>query len=298
VIAASLTILAIAAIVSPQIAGSTDLQRSLTITTIAFAVVGFALYMWCFATAREVVQRDEESVSVRRTVDMVRHNRPLVVLCASSLMFLAGMFSLQTVGVFYARDVLDNADLYIVVTVVQTLGMIAAAAVIPKAVESIGKKRSFIMAGMVAVIGGIAVAVAPGSAPAVGIASFGVLGFGLGVLNTLIFAMQADTVDYGEWQSGVRAEGGSYSLLSFTRKAGQGIGGAIAAYTIGIGGYVSGATSQSDGAVTSIKVAAGAVPAVCILVAIALMVAYPLTEERFRELVRELAQRRAAREVT
>ena len=48
------------------------------------------------------------------------------------------------------------------------------------------------------------------------------LGLGLGAINTLIFALQADTVDYGEWKSGVRAEGGSYAVLSFTRKAGQG----------------------------------------------------------------------------
>ena len=82
---------------------------------------------------------------------------------------------------------------------------------------------------------------APGSVPAIGIACFGVLGIGLGVINTLIFALQADTVDYGEWNSGIRAEGGSYAVLSFTRKTGQGIGGAVAAYTIGLGGYVSGA---------------------------------------------------------
>ena len=59
---------------------------------------------------------------MRETVAMVRHNRPLVLLCASSLLFLTGMFSLQTVGVYYARDVLGNADLYIVLTVVQTVG--------------------------------------------------------------------------------------------------------------------------------------------------------------------------------
>ena len=68
---------------------------------------------------------------------MMRHNRPLVLLCASSLLFLTGMFSVQTVGVYYARDVLGNADLYIVMTVVQTVGMIAAAAIVPKAVERV-----------------------------------------------------------------------------------------------------------------------------------------------------------------
>jgi glucuronide carrier protein len=228
-------------------------------------------------------------------VRMMRDNRPLILLCASSLLFLTGMFSIQTVGVYYARDVLGNADLYIVMTLVQTVGMIAAAAVVPKAVDAIGKKRTYIIAGVVAAVAGVSVAMAPGSVPAVGIAAFGALGLGLGAINTLIFALQPDTVEYGEWKSGVRAEGGSYSLLSFTRKAGQGVGGAAAAYTIGLGGYVSGAESQTDAALTSIRVAAGALPAAVILAAAAVMLAYPLTERALRGIVAELAERRARR---
>jgi glucuronide carrier protein len=294
-VAASVVILAIAAVVAPQISGKANLQRSLTITTIVFAAIGFALYMWCFRTSRETVARDEEKVSMRETLAMMRHNRPLVMLCGSSLLFLTGQFSLQTVAVYYARNVLGNADLYIVMTVVQTVGMIAAAALVPVAVEAIGKKRSYLIAGVIGLSGGVGVALAPASTPAIGIACFGVMGFGLGVINTLIFALQADTVDYGEWQSGVRAEGSSYAVLSFTRKAGQGIGGALAAYTIGAGGYVSGATSQTHSALTSIKVAAGAIPAVLILAATAVMVVYPLSEAAFRRMVAEVAERRAAK---
>ena len=295
VMAASLTILLIAVVVSPQISGSGDLQRSLTITTIVFAVVGLALYLWCFATTREAVERGEDPASVRETVQMVRQNRPLIILCASSLLFLTGMFAIQTVGVYYARDVLGDADLYIVMTLVQTVGMIAAAAVVPKAVDALGKRITYIVAGVIAAVGGIAVALAPGSTPAVGLAFFGVLGLGLGAINTLIFALQPDTVEYGEWKSGIRAEGGSYSLLSFTRKAGQGVGGAAAAWTIGIGGYVSGAASQSDAALTSIRVAAGALPAVTILAAAGVMLTYPLSEKALRKIVAELAERRARR---
>jgi Na+/melibiose symporter-like transporter len=220
-----------------------------------------------------------DKVRLRETLGMIRHNRPLILLCASSLLFLTGMFSLQTVGVYYARDVLGNADLYIVLTVVQAGGMIAAAVIMPTAVEAIGKKRTYFAAGAITTAAGVAVTVAPGSVPAIGIACFGVLGYGLGTINTLIFALQADTVDYGEWKSGVRAEGSGYAVLSFTRKAGQGIGGAAAAFTIGLGGYVSGATSQTDTALLSISVAAGALPAGLILVATAVMLAYPLTEE-------------------
>jgi glucuronide carrier protein len=52
VIASSPAILLTAVVVSPQVSGSGHLQKSLTITTIAFALVGFALYVWCFGRER------------------------------------------------------------------------------------------------------------------------------------------------------------------------------------------------------------------------------------------------------
>ncbi len=293
-VAASVTILLIAAAVSPQISRSDDLQRSLTITTLVFGLIGLALYLWCFATSRETVERGVEKVSLRETASMLRHNRPLVLLCLSSLLYLSGMFSIQTVGVYYARDVLGNPDLYIVLTLVQTVVMIIASVLIPKAVETVGKKTTYLAAGAIGTVSGIGLALAPGSVPALGIACYGALGLGLGAVNTLIFAFQADTVEYGEWRSGVRAEGASYAVLSFMRKAGQGIGGAVAAYTIGLGGYVAGAATQTDEGLLSIKIAAGAIPAGFFVLATLVMTAYPLTERVFRRVVAELAERRAA----
>jgi len=296
IIAASVTILLLAAVVSPQIEGAEDLQRSLTITVIVIAVVGVALYLWCFLSTRETVARSTQKVSLKGTLSMMRQNRPLILLCSASLLFLTGMFSLQAVGVYYARDVLGDAGYYIVLTTVQTVGMILAALAVPNAVEALGKRRAYLASGVIAVVGGIGVAMAPGSVPAIGITAFGVLGFGMGAINTLVFALQADTVDYGEWKSGVRAEGSNYAVLSFTRKTGQGVGGAAAAYTIGLGGYVSGAESQPDGAETAIRVAAGALPAGFILASAAVMLAYPLSERVFRRIVAELAERRAEAE--
>jgi glucuronide carrier protein len=292
-VASSLAILLIAVVVSPQIQGADDLQATLTIITVAFGVVGFVLYLCTFLTSREAVRHQTGKVSLSETLTMMRRNKPLVVLCASTLLCLSGMFSLQTVGVYYARDVLNDANLYIVLTVVQNIGMIVSAILLPQIIGALGKKGAYLLGGVIAVVGGVGLALAPGSHPWIGVVAFGVLGIGLGLTNTLIFAFQADTVDYGEWRSGVRAEGSSYALLSFTRKAGQGVGGAVAAYTIGLGGYISGSATQTDAAVTSIRVAAGAVPAGFILGAIAVMLAYPLTEKAFRAMVADMAQRRA-----
>ena len=294
-VSASLTILLIAVVVAPQIGGAGDLQRSLIVITAVFAAIGFGLYLWCFATSREAARGPTQKVGVRDTVAMIRRNRPLALLCLSTLLFLTGMFSLTAVAVFYARDVLGNADYYIVMTAVQTFAMVGAAALVPFAVATVGKKLAYVIAGTIGAVSAVGFALAPASVPALGIACYGVLGIGFGAINALIFALQADTVEYGEWKSGVRAEGASYAVLSFTRKAGQGIGGAAAAYTIGIGGYVSGAANQTDAAVASIRVAAGLVPAVAVTAAAAVMAAYPLTERAFRVAVAQLAERRAAR---
>ena len=298
VIAASLTILLIAVVVSPQISGGGDLQRSLTITTAAFAIIGFALYLWCFATSRETVQREVEKVSLRQTLGMMRHNRPLVLLCAATLLFLSGMFSLQTVAVYYARDVLGNADLYIVLTVVSTAGMILASALVPKAVDTIGKKRTYLVAGVIAAAGAVGFAVAPGIGP--------------GDRNRVLRRARhrAGHHQYAD----LRAAGRHRRLRRVEQRhprRGRQLLRAVLHPQGGPGHRRGGRRlhhrarrlrrrarpAQTSSALTSIRVAAGIVPAALFLAASAVMLAYPLTEKAFRAIVAEMAERRAAAEL-
>jgi glucuronide carrier protein len=295
VLGTNLAILLLVFVVAPQIENSDDLQRSLTIITMSLAAVGFCLYFFTFITAREQVRQDEGAVGFGQVLHMARENRPLVVLCLVSLLFLTGWFCVLTVGAYYARDVLGNASYFGVITLVQTVAALIAAVFVPLLVKTFGKKASYIAAAGLAGAGGIGIGLSPESVPAIPIAFFGLFGMGIGVVNTLVFALAADTVEYGEWKSGVRAEGAIYSLFSFSRKLGQAVGGAAAAYTIGLGGYVASAEQQSDSAVNAVKLAAGLLPAGFIIAAAAMMLAYPLTEARFREITEAIAARRAAR---
>ncbi len=288
-----LAILVLAVVVSPLIEGADDLQGALTTVTIVLVPIGLACYLATFFTAKEQVRHAEDPVGLRETLGSLRRNRPLVLLCLSSVAFLVGMFSLQTVMIYYARDVLGNAGYYIVLTIIQSAGSFAAAALTPKLVRATGKKRGYLLLGAIGTVGALGVAFAPESAPAVAFVAFGVLGISIGGISTLMWALVADTVEYGEWQTGHRMEGAVYSVFSFTRKVGQAVGAAAAAYTIGIGGYVAGAAAQPDSALNAIKFANGLVPAVAFAVALAIMIPYELTEERFRQIVGDVAQRRA-----
>ena len=206
------------------------------------------------------------------------------------------MIAVSTVGAFYARDVLGNATFFIYITLVQTAGTFLVAAFIPHVVRTLGKKTGYLGLGLVAIVAGVGIALAPASVPVIALFFFFLLGIGVGGVNTLMWALEADTVEYGEWKTGVRTEGTTYALFSFTRKMGQALGGAAAAYTIGLGGYIAGkGVAQTDSAKTAIKVAAGFVPAGFIVLSLAIMFFYPLTEKVFRDVVAEVAARRAAR---
>jgi glucuronide carrier protein len=292
---AAATILLLAFVVAPQIQNSPDLQRSLTLTTGAFVVVGFLLYLTTFLTARENVERDVAVVGLRESLQTLKRNRALVTLCISAVIFLTGMFALQTIGIYYARDVLGNANLFIAITAAQIGLMFVAAPLVPRLARRFGKRRVYMAGGVVGAVGAAIVFFAPATVPAIAIGGFVVIGGALAIVNILMWALEADTVEYGEWQTGIRTEGTTYAAFSFTRKVGQALGGAAAAYTIAAFGYVAGSEAQSSAAIFGIRAAAGLVPIVTFLLAAAVMLRYDLTEERHAEIVAEIRDRRLTR---
>ena len=164
----------------------------------------------------------------------------------------------------------------------------------PTIVRRFGKRNGYIAGGVVMIVGGLIVFLAPPSAASLAFAGLVLCQVGIALVNMLVWALEADTVEYGEWKTGVRAEGIIYALFSFTRKTGQAVGGALAAYALAIGGYVAGVETQSESAEWGIRAAAGLLPAVAALIAIVIMFFYPLTDARHREIVAEIAERREA----
>lgn len=290
------TIIMLAFVVAPQIKSSDNLQQSLTLTTLLFVVIGFGLYMLLFSTSKERVVRDVAHVTLRQSMATLKGNRPLLMLCLSALSFLVGMFTLQTVQAYYARDVLGNANYFIVLTVVSTGVMFVVAGFIPRVVRAVGKKPAYLSASVLAIVAAVGIALTPSTNPTLAIVFFGIYGVGLAAVNTLMWAFEADTVEYGEWRTGVRTEGTTYAVFSFTRKVGQAVGGAAAAYGLGFVGYVAHQETQTQATQDGIRFVAGFVPAFFILVGVLIMIAYPLTERRFTTLVAEVAARRAAQE--
>lgn len=104
-----------------------------------------------------------------------------------------------------------------------------------------------------------------------------------------MFAMLADTIEYGEWKSGIRSEGIVYSAGSFGTKVGSGLGGAIVGWTLALGGYVGTAEVQSDSALQILKNMYLYSPLVISALTLLILIFYKL-DKKFPQIIKELKE--------
>lgn len=277
-----------------------EVQSIFTQTTLAFIVVGSIAYFLTFYFCREQVLRTQPKVSLRDTYETLRGNTPLAYLCASSFFYLIGLFAVGGASAYYAQYVMGDIGWLGPITLVNTGASIVLAPFIPKLVDRFGKKNLFQWCGLLTIVGGVALFFTPAGLAAPALVFLAVKGAGAALINTVMFGLEADTVEYGEWVSGKRSEGATYAVFSFTRKVTQSIGGAVGAWALAFGGYLSATKAvpnpvQPESAILAIKFTVGLLPALAALIAMVIFWKYPLSDTRFKQIRDESETRKRAR---
>jgi glucuronide carrier protein len=279
-------------IVAPLLGAGGDMQQIFTVVTLLFAVIGSGLYLFTGVACREQVVSSIPRITLRHSADALKANSPLVVLCISSVLFVTGTSATGAAQFFYLRDVLARVDLFPVAAAAQVAVTLSLALVMPRIVSTWGKKAVYAAGGCIGSAGGLMVFLAPAGQPGLAVAGMVLAMLSSASVGIVTWALIADTVEYGEWKTGVRVQGINYALLAATRKLGMGFGGGAVAFFLAWGGYASAAPVQADGALLAIRAAAGLLPAFLVLAAAGAMYWYRLTDERHAELVAGLQDSR------
>ncbi|EYD85417.1 glucuronide carrier protein [Escherichia coli 1-176-05_S3_C2] len=258
----------------------------------ARGIAGMVLYFICFKSTRENVVRIVAQPSLKISLQTLKRNRPLFMLCIGALCVLISTFAVSASSLFYVRYVLNDTGLFTVLVLVQNLvGTVASAPLVPGMVARIGKKNTFLIGALLGTCGYLLFFwVSVWSLP-VALVALAIASIGQGVTMTVMWALEADTVEYGEYLTGVRIEGLTYSLFSFTRKCGQAIGGSIPAFILGLSGYIAN-QAQTPEVIMGIRTSIALIPCGFMLLAFVIIWFYPLTDKKFKEIVVEIDNRK------
>lgn len=161
--------------------------------------------------------------------------------------------------------------------------------------KKLEKKKAFLLCQGISVFGYILLwfLFVPGK-PYLFLFALPFFSFGIGSLFTLMMSMTADVCDMDELKSGKRREGIFGAIYWWMVKFGFAIAGLLTGVLMSLVGFVPGAATQSEGAVTGLRLFFSGIPIAGTLIAMWVMKTYDLDEAKVEEIKSELINKKAA----
>ena len=118
------------------------------------------------------------------------------------------------------------------------------------------------------------------------------IGVGNGAGGVLFWSMLPDTVEYGEWKSGIRTESSLYGFMTFAQKSSIAVAALILGFLLsGIGFEPN--QIQSEETIYGMKFMMSWIPICGIIISLVLMYFYPISTKFHGELLQRIKERNA-----
>jgi sugar (glycoside-pentoside-hexuronide) transporter len=258
-----------------------------------YTVIAILLIWMVFGVVRERVQpAKRELYTIKEMLLLVAQNKALLIVSAA--VFLAG--TANTIRVMMAKYYVDynigKPELFPMFMAIIIGTMVLGAIVSPFLNRRMPKRNVYIVGMIIFVIGDLGIYYTPYSSINLILILFAFAGLGSGIVYTLVWALVADTVEYGEWKTGKRAEGVTYASYSFSTKLASAAGGGLGGFLLHASGYVPHAV-QTPTADHMIRALFALGPVFCGILAVIVMQYYKLDGEVFQNILNDLKQRKA-----
>lgn len=261
--------------------------------SLVYAGLAMPIFLLCFAKTREVAVVQSETPTMREMLAMLRANRPLQILLAATILALIGTtMSSKTLLYYLKYDVGSEAAVTTALMVVTG----AAALSIPFWVfiaARTSKRIAWLAGASISLTNSLAFyAFAPRESPLLW-TILGISGFANGALSLSFWAMVPDTVEYGEWKSGIRAEGAVYGFVSLIQKLALGLGIGLLGVLLDTIGYRPN-MAQTRETLDSMRILLTLAPAALATLVVILIWRYPIDHRLHARLTRAIARKRSA----
>lgn len=275
------------------------------ITFIIYGIIAVILFLVVFFSTKERVRdtiddnnienihqiNSQKSKTKETLKSLIKNKYWLIIL----VIFFLNNFGNALIGVnvFYGQYIMKDNNLVGNLSLFQTIASIITFIVMIYIIKKCGKQKIAFWGSIISFIGYAVVLIAPESYEILYISAL-IKGIGNAALSGVIYGMLADTIEYNEWKSGVRAEGLVFSANSIGAKIGSGFGGAALGWILAGFGYVSASNIQSEITIMGIRIIFLYVPLIVFALQAFLTRFYKLDEE-YDEIIKELNQRKISK---
>jgi glycoside/pentoside/hexuronide:cation symporter, GPH family len=279
---------------------------------LSFVVYGIAavfFFLIAFKGTRERVQPPKsQTSSIKQDLYELLTNRPWLILLSITITFILFVAVRSSVTVHYFKYFVGTQELSLpflekgtwdfaaLTSAYNTIGQISSfigVLMIGWFAKITGKKKAFLIIFVIAILSTAGnYFLRPGQLLPLFLLQ--ILGSMTGgPMSVLLWAMYADTADYGEWKRGRRATGLVFSASTMSQKIGWAFGAFVALTLMSQVGFAPN-QAQSAASTAGLVLLFSLIPAAFGVVALIIAFFYPLNDKRVEQIVSELAERRNA----
>ncbi len=276
-------------------------------TFIIYGIAAIAFFLIAFSGTRERVQppKNQQS-SIKKDLYELVTNVPWLILLATTLTFVLFVAIRGSVTAHYFKYVVGAQELTIpfmgtatysfeaLVSAYNTIGQLSSligVIIILWVSKALGKKKTFILFFIIAIA-------STGSIYFLTVEQLGLIyllqitgSLTGGPLSVLLWAMYADTADYGEWKRGRRATGLVFSASTMSQKFGWAFAAFISLNLMAGVGFEPNVVQSAD-SLRGLILLFSLIPALIGMIALLIYLAYPLNDQKVKIMTEELEARR------
>ena len=262
-----------------------------------FGVISaFPMLFTFLATKERTAYQNQERPSLRESLKAARTNRPFLFAAGIFLFTWTAISVIEPTLLYFLKYRMNLPD--DTANIVAGTVFISALVVLPVWLwisKKTDKRKSYII-GMIflsAVMCSL-IFIDPSMGLPVVILLAALAGVGVSAVHVLTWAMIPDAVEVDELTSGHRHEGIFYALVTLLRKVAASVAVSLIPLVWKWSGYVADAPTQTDSAITAIRIMVGPVPTLFLVGGIIFAIFYPLSRQSHRETREKIAARSAA----
>jgi len=286
-----------------NILGGDNEADGFRLTMLIFAVVSIGLFWICFATTKERVQPARKNGKLLEDLALLGSNFPWIALV------FTGIFTLMNVAVrngsiiyyfkYYVGD--DGTPIFLIfdkTAVFMSSGLFAmiAGVALTKPLSQRFEKRSLMI--VLTILNAIFMAgffLIPPEQYGLMVIVNCVGTLIVGPTPALVWAMYADTADYGEWKTGRRTTALIFSGVQFAQKMGLAVGAGLSGYILSFFGFIAN-QEQTDSAMMGIRLMFCVFPAALAILSAVSILFYRIDSNLVAKMEAELQERRDSSE--
>ncbi|GAA0063899.1 MFS transporter [Clostridium sp. CTA-1] len=233
-------------------------QSAWIITFAIFGIVATFMFFLTFKTTKERVtavnEEKSQNISFKDGMRALIQNKYWIIIVLLLVVLFMNMGIMGGSMIYYAQYILNDKKLVGGLSIAQNIPtLIVMLTIAMPLIKKYGKRNTAILGSIIFILGSLFALIDLTSVKLIYI-SIIVKGTGTALISATIFALLADTIEYGEWKTNVRTEGLVYSAGNFGLKIGIGLGTAIVGWLLAFSNYNGSSKVQTDTAINAINI--------------------------------------------